>query len=136
MSELLKTLDGLKSELKEWIIENPDEDEPNDKIFELADSGVPIDTYDLLQWALENSSFATDEPELGPAFDGTPTPTNIIAANIFEYLESELWEYWRDERDDILKELECAECGGAGEVEQKNGEWIICESCDGTGRIV
>jgi hypothetical protein len=29
---------------------------------------------------------ATEEPELGPAFDGKPTPVNIIAANIYEHL--------------------------------------------------
>jgi len=109
MSELYKTLKNAKEELLEWITENPDDDEPHDRIFEIADSYVPVYNYDLLQWASENLDFAVDKPELGPAFDGSPTPINIIAANIFEYIESELWEYWHNERDNILEELEESE---------------------------
>ena len=67
----------------------------HDTVFEVADSNVPIYTYDLLTLAADELALATEEPELGPAFDGSPTPTNIIAANVFERIEQELAEYWQ-----------------------------------------
>lgn len=75
-----------------------------DLIFEIADSNVPIYTGDLMQLAADNIYLATEEPELGPAFDGSPTPVNIVAANVFEHIEGKLWEYVRDdmESDDKL----------------------------------
>ena len=71
-------------------------DEIGDTIHELADGLVPVYTSDLLSLAADNLALATDEPELGPAFDGSPTPTNIIAANVYEWLTAELWEYARE----------------------------------------
>jgi hypothetical protein len=61
---------------------------------------VPIYTGDLLRLAADNLQLATDEPELGPAFDGTPTPVNIIAANVFEHIEQELWQAWQAMQED------------------------------------
>lgn len=72
-----------------------DIEEPNDIIFEIADSHVPIYTSDLLRLASENTEFALSEPDISPAFGGRPTPVNIIAANIFEKIEQSLWEEWR-----------------------------------------
>ena len=67
---------------------------PSDYIAEVADGSVPIYTADLLEYGSHNWELMTEEPELGPAFDGSPTPINIIAANIYEavsnYLHSEL----------------------------------------------
>ena len=75
--------------------------EISDLIFETADQMVPIYTYELLELAQDDLYLATEEPELGPAFDGKPTVVNIIAANVFEALESDLWEYWNElESDD------------------------------------
>ncbi len=75
--------------------------EPHDVIAEIADSSVPVYTYDLMQLAANNISLAVDEPELGPAFDGSPTPVNIIAANIYEAITEGLWDAWREiELDD------------------------------------
>ena len=110
------TLDELKqdavNELREWIIENPDDD-ASDTIFEIADSNTPVYTYDILQLAADNWEIGTVEPDIGPAFDGTPTPVNIAAANIFEAIEAACWECWREyedaddeERADLLKEWE------------------------------
>jgi hypothetical protein len=87
-------------ELREWRDENPGEDEPHDTIFEITDSSVPVYTGDLLRLAAENLHLATDEPELGPAFDGKPTPVNIIAANVFTHIEQALWEAWQQLQDD------------------------------------
>jgi len=109
------TLDGLKEdavrEFKDWLIENPDNDEPHDVIFEIADSNVPIYTADILELGGNHWELMTEVPELGPAFDGAPTPLNIIAANIFEAIEQACWECWReyedadeDERTDLLRE--------------------------------
>lgn len=70
--------------------------EPHDIIHEIADGAVPVYNYDLLSLAANNIALGTDEPELGPAFDGTPTPTNIIAANVFKAVEAALWEAWRE----------------------------------------
>ena len=108
------TLDELKqdavNELRGWIIENPDDD-AGDVIFEIADSNTPVYTYDILQLAADNPEIAHFKPELGPAFDGSPTPVNIAAANIFEAIKAALWECWREyedaddeERLDLLQE--------------------------------
>lgn|SRR5512139_1281099 len=76
----------------------------HDEIFEVADSMVPVYYSELLDLAADNNNLATDEPELGPAsgsnFDGSNSPVNIIAANIFEALESYLWDCWRDIEND------------------------------------
>jgi len=92
------------TELHEWHQDNPDETEPHDQIFEIADSSVPVYTGDLLRLAAENLHLATEEPELGPAngsnFDGTPSPVNIIAANVFEHIEQALWGAWQEMLDE------------------------------------
>lgn len=84
-----------REELREWASDNPDEDEPHDAITEIADGSVPIYTHDLLSLAADNLVLATTTPEMGPAFDGEPTPTNIIAANIYEHVTEQCWEEWR-----------------------------------------
>lgn len=104
----MKLYEAVKSaidELKEWIIENPDEYEPHDVISELADSYVPVYTNQLLEWSMENFELATNIPEIGAAFDGKNTPINLIAANIYEYIESKLWDKWDNGnlRDELLE---------------------------------
>jgi len=101
------TLDSLiadaAEELLEWYQNNPEETEPHDRIFELADAHTPIYYSELLRLAAENNSLALDVPECGPAFDGKPTPINIIAGNCFEAIEAGLWQAWQeliDEEDD------------------------------------
>ena len=105
MNKRDKTLEDLKNEARESFMDslsyegfNSWDDlesfEPHDMIFEITDSCVPIYTYDLLAVAQSNLWLATYEPEMGPAFDGSPTPTNIIAANIFEAIEQDLFEFW------------------------------------------
>lgn len=78
------------SEYDSGILEGTDD--LGDVIHEIADGTVPIYTHDILECATNDNSLATDVPELGPAFDGTPTPVNIIAANIFERIEQALWD--------------------------------------------
>lgn len=86
-------------ELRQYAHDNLDEaveygiSDIGDTIHELADGLVPVYTSDLMSLAAENLNLATDTPELGPAFDGSPTPVNIVAANVYEYLTGVLWEY-------------------------------------------
>lgn len=106
----MATLDELvqeaKSELKEWFDDDNHENEPHDCIFEIADSSTPIYTYDILKMGADNIMLATTEPDVGPAFDGKPTPVNIIAANIFEHIEHELFAYHRELEENRQLELE------------------------------
>lgn len=74
----------------------------HETIAEVADSSVPIYTADLMQLAANNIDLAVTEPELGPAFDGSPTPANIIAANVYEAITAHLW----DNLDRIKNEIE------------------------------
>lgn len=71
--------------------------EPHDAIHEVADGAVPVYTGDLMELAAQDIALATDEPEIGPAFDGSPTPVNIVAANVYERITAALWEFWNDE---------------------------------------
>lgn len=81
--------------------------DPEDAVYEAADATVPIYTYDLLRYAAETLWLATTEPDCGPAFDGSATPVNIIAANIYEHLRDiasteveALRESWEELCDD------------------------------------
>ena len=78
-----------------------DERDPEDFVWEVADSFVPVYTSELIEYGYHNRDLMFDEPELGPAFDGSPTPTNIIAANIYEAVSNHL----HGELDSILDEL-------------------------------
>ena len=75
---------------------------PDDYIFEVADGSVPVYTADLLEYGSANWELLTTEPGIGPAFDGSPTPINIIAANIYEAVSN----YLHGELDSIIEELE------------------------------
>ena len=78
-----------------------------DDIFEIADGAVPVYNSDLLEVAVDSPYVALSEPECGPAFDGTPTPINIIAANIYEAIIEALYvEARRLEDEADIAELE------------------------------
>lgn len=89
MSKTTTTIDGLISSVCEQVREL-DVTEPyvEDRLHEIVDSTVPFYTGDLLDLAAADNELATAAPELGPAFDGSPTPTNIIAANVYERLSN------------------------------------------------
>ena len=81
---------------------------PDDMIHEMADSHVPVYTTVLMNLAASDIGLATDEPEIGPAHDGTPTPVNIITANVYE----RLWRAASNEWVDVQAETEdCYNCG-------------------------
>ena len=66
--------------------------ECEDWIHEIADSSVPVYTYDIMECAMEDMSLATYVPEIGPAFDGSQTAANIVAANIYEKVCNHLYD--------------------------------------------
>lgn len=92
-------------ELEEWLEEHPDADPTYDgTLHEIADSAVPIYNQDLIELAGENYLLALTEPEIGPAFDGSNTPINLIAANVYEAVTDALnrrYYDWEIEREDV-----------------------------------
>ena len=99
-------IDMAIDELKDYALEEPREfaHDPGDRIHEIADGCVPVYHSDLLEIAADDNDMATNEPELGPAFDGKATPVNIIAANIFEAIEAALWDYWNEHKGDLVED--------------------------------
>jgi len=92
MSNSELTLYDLARDAKEVFVEEiakagfTTADECSDLLYEIADSHVPVYYSTLLDLAAKHNHLGTDIPEIGPAFDGSPTPTNIIAANVYEHL--------------------------------------------------
>jgi len=95
--KLFEIIAQAKEELEERISDTDiDIIDASDAIHEIADSSVPVYNNDLISLAYHDMSLAVDEPELGPAFDGTPTPCNIIAANVYEAITAALYELLYD----------------------------------------
>jgi hypothetical protein len=138
MDELERMEKDALEELKDLLEDDPTLD-PHDLIFEIVDSSCPIYTSDILQLAADNIFLATTEPEIGPAFDGSPTPVNIITANIFEHLEQVLWDNLEDIKQEIEDEkTRCYYCDEeigeneliGDEVEDENKVLVpICVEC-------
>ncbi len=96
MSNSELTLYDLVRDAKEVFVEEiakagfTTADECSDLLHEITDSHVPVYHSDLLDLAAKHNHLGTDIPEFGPAFDGSPTAVNIIAANVYEHLSNEL----------------------------------------------
>ena len=82
------------NESEDWqeTLDEVDNFECQDWIHEIADSSVPVYTYNIMECAMEDMALATDVPEIGPAFDGSQTAANIVAANIYERVCNHLYE--------------------------------------------
>ena len=91
MTTLYKIIETAKEEFKENY---KDCDYAEDYIYEITDSACLLDNYTFLKLACDNLDLALNEPELGAAFDGTATPINIIAANLYENISNELHQYY------------------------------------------
>ena len=74
-------------------------EEPHDCIHEAADGAVPVYNRIILELALDDWELAHTAPDM-PAYDGTPTPVNIIAANIYDALNDHLWEWYNEHKND------------------------------------
>tara|TARA_Y100000310_G_scaffold315531_1_gene366193 strand:- start:132 stop:512 length:381 start_codon:yes stop_codon:yes gene_type:complete len=60
---------------------------------EIADSHTPHYTRDLMLVAANNIVLAGAAPEdIGPAFDGSNTASNIVAANIYDAIQQTILE--------------------------------------------
>ena len=90
MYQLERNLIDELNDNREYIL---NETYPEDAITDFVDSAVPIYNSELLKLAANDTALACDEPDIGPAFDGSPTPVNIIAANVYERL-SEVAHGW------------------------------------------
>jgi len=109
MTTLNELIEMGKEELKEGL---PDCYDEGDFIFEIADGLVPVYTSDLLELAMENLEIATCEPEIF-AFDGTRSPINGIAGNVYQFITEELYGALEDIKAEIEEE-----------------SYILCEHCD------
>ena len=123
-------------ELEERIRDENETGYINDIISEIADSTVY--NHDLLELAAQENALALREPEIGPAFDGTSTPVNIIAANLYELITQALFAAWSDTLKDAWV---CTECdtlweGGADllNTDENPDEWNVCPECSGICR--
>ncbi len=106
-NDLQDIIDGAIGELREWCEVNSDCDPTYDgTLHEFADGSVPVYTGDLMQLAANNIDLVTVTPELGPAFDGEPTPVNIVAANVYEAIINGLHEAWREIEEEREEEGE------------------------------
>jgi hypothetical protein len=137
MDELGRIEKGALEHLKELLKDEPQYE--SDVIHEIADSHCPIYYSDILQLAADNIFLATTESDIGPAFDGSPTPINIITANIYEHIISVLYEHLEELKEEIEEEkTRCYECDeeieeGAligEEIELLDGEFApVCVEC-------
>ncbi|KKM03825.1 hypothetical protein LCGC14_1770480 [marine sediment metagenome] len=96
MTTLYELERSIRAEVQEKAEELKEATYPEDLITEMVDGWVPIYNGQILEVAADSMDMAILEPELGPAFDGTPTPINIIAANIYETLQVAAFDEWDD----------------------------------------
>lgn len=137
MTQETITLQDIFTTAEEDLLERvADENESRyvgDLIAEIADTSVPMYNGTLLELASKEHELALAEPECGPAFDGSPTPINIIAANIYEAISEHLWSHWEL---NLKGTSVCDECEAIhwpddlfNTEEDESGEWVVCPSC-------
>lgn len=100
------SLDELKQRARDEVTENYGdlEREPDDYIHEIADSIVPVYTYDLMMYAANNLDLATMTPEV-LAFDGQASAVNCVAGAIYEELLEAAQMQYEIEHDNDHKEV-------------------------------
>ena len=86
MDEMYRLKKTAEEVLRNDYMAHSPEMDCGDMAHEITDGMVPVYTADLLRLALDDLWLASTEPELGPAFDGTPAAVNFIAANVYEKL--------------------------------------------------
>ena len=88
---LYDRIKNAREEMREYLEDDSDGD-VGTWAHEIADTSTPLYTTEILATVQDDFRLATAEPELGPAFDGSPTPANIIAANIYERIYDAVME--------------------------------------------
>lgn len=96
---LYQIIKDAKEELQQQLTDEPDMQYPEDRVHEIVDSICLMPNYQYLELAAANNDLATSEPDCGPAFDGTPTPINIICANLYEAISNELHQYLYEQEE-------------------------------------
>jgi len=89
--ELYTILEDAKSELAEWVRDNPNED-ADERITEIADSSTPIYYGEIMQIGVDNIQLANTVPDI----ESDGSPCDAMQKVIYEYLEQELHEYFRE----------------------------------------
>ena len=92
----LSATDEFLEQIK-WMLKNKSAVHFSDLINEVVDNNVPVTNHELVDLLQDDINFALDTPEIGPAFDGSPTAINIIAANVYEKLSNFMYE-WADDQ--------------------------------------
>lgn len=95
--------DSVLVEVADRDLEGADD---SDVAHEIADSAVPVYTSDIMAAISEDAGLATWEPELGPAFGGEPTPTNIAAGVLYELARNIADAAIRERREREAERLE------------------------------
>jgi hypothetical protein len=95
--KLLELAVGVLLEVDEIDLEEP---YAEDRCAEIADSAVPVYTSEIMETISEDVGLMAQEPELGPAFDGSPTPSNIAAANLYELASNIAHERLRERQQE------------------------------------
>lgn len=88
LEELDDHIERLEGDELASFLDSPDY---SGTLHEIADGCVPVYNADILDVAASDHNVSLREPECGPAFDGTPTPVNIAAANIYELISEALY---------------------------------------------
>jgi len=107
------TIEQIKSdaleELEDRFKAEPDMAYPEDMVSEISDSSVPVYTFELAQIAQSSMDVMLHDNELPPAFDGTPTVTNLIATAIYELVQEVLYERLYELQQEYEEQQELAE---------------------------
>ena len=93
----------VRAAMNELLDENKDHQYPEDLCHEVADAWTPIYTWNIAMYAASDITLLTEVPEVvstvyAVEFDGSATPLDLIAANIYERLSdvcSDTLDDWR-----------------------------------------
>jgi hypothetical protein len=100
MGEYLHRLRIAKSDLREWMMDNPGDnpcDNVGDVLYEIADGAVPVYTYDTLKILMDYQQFCYMESEIG----GEKTIIALANSLIYQEISRELWCYSEEVADEI-----------------------------------
>lgn len=124
-----ETLDAARLDLRTWAKENPNETEPHDQIHEIADSATPIYTGEIRDlWYLYQNEFESAYEDAGI---GNGTEDNYQQVCIYCYIESALWDEWREIESQREALADNAKLGGPGLNGYAYKADVYCEDCAG-----
>ena len=104
MTTLVEVKAWAIKELEEWFVNNLDDPDPYDLVWQIADDSVVNCWTELIEVAMSDKEVLTHKNELGPSFDGGSTMLNWIATAVFEIVSQVL----SDRLDELQAEQEQA----------------------------